>query len=295
MPNAPADIIPRIAQALKQGPANINKISKRAEINRFTVSSYLQAMEKAGFVKHKSEGRETIYMLRENPDSHFDLPIKETDKETFDTYYAYITEFCKEKFHKEPTPTQAHKVLWELNKALELNLPIGWYLHGPCAVQIYRGTETKAFELNPGQQRVVKETTEEYCALDPLTLQKKIYSQEKNKLYEAKEAILGHQTKEQLVAALLEFLRVVPESTKELATDFANTALLVEWKYTLPTFKKVWKCIGLIEFEESPGIKAYYQDIDSRLQPASFQSLSSMFLKTCSNMVFPSTDAKAQL
>jgi len=266
MPNAPGDIIPKIAAALEQGPANISKLSKRATINRLTVSSYLRAMEKAGFVRHKKEGRETIYMLRENPNSNFDLPIEEEDKKTFNTYYAYITQFCKECFNKEPSRTQVYKIMWDLNKDLKLNLPIGWYMYGPCAVQIYRGNEQKAFELQPPKLAKVKAKTEEYCALEPIDLQRRIYEQEDNLLYKAKEKLLNHKDRNEMNEALMEIIKHVAPETVDVMTDFARAALLVGWERARLTWTKVWKYITRIEFKETSYIKNYYQTIDEDLQ-----------------------------
>lgn len=251
MPNAPVDIIPRIAKALEKGPANISKLSKRADINRLTVSSYLQAMEKAGFVKHKKEGRETIYMLRENPNSHFDLPLTEEEQATFNTYYAHITQFCKECFDTEPTRTQAYKIIYDLNKDLDLHLPIGWYLHGPCAVQVYRGRENPAFDLPQKTLNIVKEKTETYCAMDPLTLQQHIYKKEQNELYLAKEHLLNHTDRDDMNTALMDLIKNVPQECVPVMTDFASTALLVGWEKTKLTWKKVWSYIGLVVFNES--------------------------------------------
>ena len=258
MPNAPDDIITKIAEALKKSPGNITQISKRAGINRITVSQYLHAFEKAGFVTKRKSGRDTIYALKRNPSSYFNLPIAEEHQNLFDTYYYHIRQFCQEKYNKEPTKTQAYKILWELNRTLELDLPFGWYMHGPCAVQVYEGDEQAVLELDAKQLKQVKETTEKYGSLDPYQLSRKIYEQENNALYLAKDDMMKEKTNVNHV--LMELVKAVPASALDVTTDFARAAMLVGWERSKVTWDKVWKYIALTVFADSERIKKHYVD-----------------------------------
>ena len=255
--NSPQEIIPSVINSLRKGEQTLSQLSKSSDINRVTLSQYLSAFESAGIIKTQKAGREKIIQLRNNPDSHFDLPIKEEDNKKLSTIYAYIRETCLTLYNKEPTKTQVYKILWEISK--KHPLPIGWYQHGPCAVRIYRGNEQKFTQLEDDEKKIIEERVDEYCKLTNEELQQKVYSKENNELYLLKENLATKEEieKENLNESLMHLIKLVPKETIEIVTDFVSAALLLGWKKTRHLFTDyVWKYISIVVFKES--LRHYY-------------------------------------
>ena len=262
--SSPTDIIPVIINTLRDGKQTVSRLSKKTKINRVTLAQYIKAFENAGIITSIKHGRERYIQLRSNPDSHFDLPIKEEDNKTLSTIYAYIKETCIKLYNKEPTKTQVYKILFELKKPL----PIGWYQHGPCAVRIYRGNEKKQITLSKEDRALIEEKVREYCRLTSYELQKKIYSKENNRLYLIKERLLRLERikRDELNILLTELLQAIPKEANELAADFVRAALLLGWEKTHIIFRdNFWKYVAMITFRES--LREYYGDsIDEYLK-----------------------------
>jgi len=241
-------------------------LSKSSKINRVTLSQYISAFEKSGVLITKKSGREKHIQLRNNPDSYFDLPIKEEDNQKVSTIYACIKETCNKLYNKEPTKTQVYKILWELNK--KRDLPIGWYQHGPCAVRIYRGNEIKFQKLDNDENKLIKQKVEEYCILSSEQLQKKVYSKENNTLYLLKEELITKEEikKEELNIILMDLIKLTPKETIDTVSDFVRASLLLGWEKSRFLFTEyVWKYISIVVFKES--LRDYYgNSIDIHLQ-----------------------------
>jgi len=254
---SPVDIIPAIINALRKGEQTLSKLSRSSNINRVTLSQYVQALEKADIIISNKKGRERIIKLRSNPGSYFDLPIKEEDNKYIETVYAFIKETCLKLYQKQPTKTQVYKILWEIRK--EKNIPIGWYQYGPCPVKIYKGNEKQFVNLSKDLKLKISKTVKDYCSLSNAQLQKKIYNKEHNQLYLLKEELITSTEikKDDLNKLMFELIKNVPKEAVDITTDFARTALLLGWENTKIFFRdSVWKYIALVMFKES--LKDYY-------------------------------------
>lgn len=256
--SAPEEIIARLLFTLQQGGQSLTEISREAKINRITTAKYLRALEKGNVLLSKQEGREQIFMLKNDPHTHFGLPISKEQRRTFNTYYHHITKFCEEKFHTKPTKTQAYKILWSLNQQLDLKLPIGWYKYGPCADQVFNKNECAEYDLNPAELKIVKETTEAFCDLTNQELQTKIYRESGNKFYIAKDELYNasedefDKNRDWLRFQLKELIRHSPQEINDIIHDFANVALLVNWNVMAPIFSEVWELAALAENKKTP-------------------------------------------
>jgi predicted transcriptional regulator len=258
--NAPEEIIPALLTVLHAGAQSLTEISKTSKINRITAAKYLKALEKGKAVVSKKEGRETIYGLANNTNNHFRLPVTKEQRKKFNTYYYHIKNFCEEKFDTKPTRTQAYKVLWTLNKQLDLKLPIGWYKYGQCADQSFQGNENAEYDLNPAELHQVKEVTEAYCGLSNQELQTKIYKESKDQLYITKNTLLleinekniNGEDREWFRQTLRNLIKYSPREAFDIVNDFANTSLLVDWKIMGSIFKEVWDYVALIRNKETP-------------------------------------------
>jgi len=250
--NSPTDIITSIMKNLKKGRTTLTKLSKDIKINRITVSQYLTAFEESGLIRKIPQGREIILELKENPDSYFNLPIYQDDKKTMQTLYAIIRKTCQKIYNKEPGRTHVYKILYELNQEYELKLPVGWYQHGPCAVLIYNGNEVEQIKIE--WESKIKEKVMEYCKMESIELQKMIYQKYDNKLYRFKEKLKSKDKPD-----VMELIKLVPQETIEITTDFARATLLLKWDSMLEIFfNYIWKYIAAVKFKET--LRFYYGD-----------------------------------
>ncbi len=254
-------IITSIKDVLSDKPLSISEISEKADINWRTAKHYLKILEKLGLVEEKSI-KNTRTFFYKNKDNYFNLPIKEKHSKLISSIYANIKKTCLKLFDKEPTKTQAYKIIWRVDKELNLGLPIGWYRYGPCCVQIYKGNEEDT-KLDKNIISIIEKTTKEYCFLDNMSLQKKIYTQEENKLYLTKQGLIelenNFENKEELNMLLMDLIKYAPDETTETVTDFARATLLLGWEKTRICFiDYVWKYITMVVFKKS--LKFYYGD-----------------------------------
>lgn len=254
--NSPNDIIPAILNHLRNGSTTLSELSKDTKINRVTLSLYLDAFKKANLIKKRKNGREQIIFLNHYDDSYFDLPIRQSDKKEMKTIYAIIRRYCQLEYKKEPTKTHVYKILYELAQEENLKVPVGWYQHGHCSVLIYSGNESELMKL-PYENKI-KEKVQEFCKLEPVELQKQIYKKYKNKLYQFKEDIRSVE-QEQINDFLMQLLKLTPQETIDVTTDFIRATMLLGWDQTKDIFfKHLWKYIATIEYKES--LKNYYGD-----------------------------------
>ena len=250
------DLVNSIKKLLRNGPKSISEISTTLKINWRTAENYLGMLKSLEVVDEINDKNSRLFFFKENK-NYFRLPVKIKHKKLISTIYAYTKEFCQEIYKREPTKTHIYKILWEINKKLNLKLPIGWYLYGPCCVQVYQGDEIRG-DINPNTLSLLRETTKEYCCLDNIDLQRKIYKDEKNKLYLTKETLLKDHfsDKKEINSILMDLIKYCPREAIEEVTDFARATLLTEWNKTKDCFNILWKYITLIEFKNS--LEFYY-------------------------------------
>ena len=252
------EIINSIQGILREGPKSISEISEKTGITWRTAKQYLQMLKDLNLVGEEDIKNTKTFFYKDNG-NYFELPIKKEDNKEISSIYAYIKESCLKFFNKEPTKTQIYKIIWNVNKKLDLKLPIGWYRYGPCCVQIYRGNEEKG-ELDKPIVNEIEEVTKEYCCLEKFELQKKIYEKEKMYLYLTKEGLLekNHEdNREELNNLLMDLIKYAPKETIETVTDFARVTLVLGWKKTKDLFiEGLWKYLTMIIFRDT--LRFYY-------------------------------------
>ncbi|MGV8171658.1 MAG: hypothetical protein ACP5OA_03110 [Candidatus Woesearchaeota archaeon] len=239
---------------LKEKPRSINEIAKGLEINWRTAESYITLLKSLDLIFETNN--KYFYKDKNN---YFWLPVKSEHEKHIKTIYAHIKKFA----NKEPTKTQVYKIIWKINKLLDLKLPIGWYKYGPCCEIVYQGNEEILINLQKQELNLIKETTEKYVALDNFDLQRKIYSEEDNKLYLLKEQLLNCDTaKEKLDELLMQLIKLVPKEAIDVTTDFTRLVLLKGWdKDIKECWLFLWKYITIINHKES--LSFYYDDISA--------------------------------
>lgn len=253
------EIVNSIKECLSDGPKSISEISKVLEINWRTAEQYLVLLKNLGLVM-EAEVKNTRTFFYKDKDNYFELPVKNKDSKLISSIYCNIKKFCLKFYNKEPTKTQVYNILWKFDQKLNKNLPIGWYMFGPMCVQGYKNNEKEEIKLDDSAIDVTKEITKEYCACDNIVLQKKIYSEVGNRLYQTKEEIISIKDthKEEINPILMDIIKFSPPETVEVISDFARATLLLGWNKTKGLFDDLWKYITTINFRES--LRRYYGD-----------------------------------
>lgn len=252
------EIINSIKHQLMDQPLSISEISEKLKINWRTAENYLEILKKLELVEERNIKNTRTFFYKDK-DNYFDLPVKNKDSKLISSIYSKIKETCLDIYKKEPTKTQVYKIIWKLNHELNLGLPIGWYKYGPCCVQVYKGDEEE-IKLGNNQVNLIKEITKEYCILDNINLQKKVYLDSKKNLYIIKEKLLelDSDDKEKLNIILMDLIKYAPQETIETTTDFSRATLLLGWSKTRTIFDIFWKYITMVVFKQT--LEFYYKD-----------------------------------
>src|SRR3989344_2728797 len=201
-----ANVIASITNVLKDGPKSIREISKLATINWRTAESYLEVLKKIDIVGEMTQKTPRLFYYKDQ-NNYFKLPIRKSESDFITTIYSKIIKICIKSYNKEPTKTQVYKILWNIDQKLKLGLPIGWYMYGPCCVQVYSGEEeAEKIQITKKIEIELTKTILEYCALDNIELQKKVYQDCSNNLYCTKEKlmVISPDNKEELNLILMD-------------------------------------------------------------------------------------------
>lgn len=251
------EIVDSVKKSLREGPKSISDISKEAKINWRTAEEYLKLLKNLDLVT-EAEIKNTRTFFYKDKDNYFDLPVKSKDSKLISIVYYYIKKFCLKLYNKEPTKTQVYKILWKVYQ--KQTLPIGWYRYGPICVQKYMNDEKEEMKLDKKRIAMIKETTLDYCLCDNIQLQKRIYKEVGDKLYQAKEKLAtGKPFKnEEINPILMDIIKFSPPEAVEVVTDYARATLLLGWKKTIDLFEDLWKYLTVIKLRES--LRSYYKD-----------------------------------
>ena len=266
------EIIDSVKCQLMDKPLSVSEISEKLKINWRTAENYLEILKKLDLVKEINIKNTRTFFYKDK-DNYFDLPVKNKDSKLISSIYFKIKKTCLDLYEKEPTKTQVYKIIWKINEELNLGLPVGWYKYGPCCVQVYKGDEKEEVKLDNSQINLIKSITKEYCILDNIQLQKKIYKDAKKDLYKTKEDLLEFNSddKTDLNMILMDLVKHVPQDTIETTTDFSRATLLLGWNKTKTIFDTFWKYITMVVFKKT--LEFYYEDnleiyLDEKIEEA---------------------------
>ncbi|MFT4311044.1 MAG: helix-turn-helix domain-containing protein [Candidatus Woesearchaeota archaeon] len=251
----------KIVDELRSGPKTTRQISDNLKINWATADKYLKYLEGFGRVKSKETTRKYFYLKQK--ENFFDLPLTKEQESKIKKIFEIINNT------KKVTKTQAQKILFQVNKKLDLNIPVGWYKFGPISVMPYEENNMgSSYNFSNKQISFIKETTQNYAKLDNFDLEDKIYGQENNDLYKKRKQIISmrfqdendedfHEHKNKISMHLMDFLKLVPSEAKDLTEDFVRSTLLIGWNVkTRGLFDQLWGFIAKINFKNS--ISKYY-------------------------------------
>jgi hypothetical protein len=221
-----------------------------------------------GLVKEKQEHNSRIFYYLD-PDNYFGIP---TGKENLiKSIYARIKSECNRQFNKDPTKTHVNKILYDVNKKLNLGLPIGWYRYGPFCVVKYKNDEQG--KLNDNLSSAIAASVRKYCPMDNFELQRRVYEEENNPLYMAKENLLKATDKAEIHAYLLDIIRHAPLATQDVANDYTRATMLLGWDKTKPFFDLFWKYVTMVNFQRSLDADSLYFEKSVELARSEIQSI----------------------
>ncbi len=245
-----------IRSELLEGPKSISDVADKADINWRTAKKYLEILQEYGTVEERRENNTRTFYIKDT-DNYFNLPINEQDDRFLTALYAYVRDYCRDN-GIEPSETQVQKTVWKASSSFDRSLPIGWYKYGPMCVKRYTGDETTDV-LPDHVTETVERIADEYCSTDPITLERRIYEEENDELYQVKHQLFSLQGLEraELNELLMDFIQAVPQQCTEVATDFSRLALRNSWTDEVrECFENVWDYVAVVVYRET--LKEYY-------------------------------------
>ena len=257
-----SEIEGRIKKVLKNGPKTTRQVSDQLKINWVTADKYLNYLESFDVVKSEKQKRKVYYLKEKN--NFFQIPLREEQERIIKKIYQVITETEK------VTKTQAQKILFEVNKKLKLNLPVGWYKYGPITIMPYSEEHASEHEFSSKEIKFIKETTKEYAKKDNFDLEEYIYRKEENDLYLIKKQI--QKEKENVNILLMDLINQVPETVREITTLYARSVMTIGWNHkTRELFNDLWKLIAKHRFQQD--LTPFFEyDISTYFDDEAFES-----------------------
>lgn len=259
-----------IIDQLRTQPLAINELAEKLKLNWRTAKNRLEHLRSLDLVFENEEGNKRVFYLKDK-DNYFDLPLTKQQEDIVLAIFSQIRQTA------QVTKTQALKILYETNKQFSLNIPVGWYLYGPICLKPLTEQSTN-HNLPNNVIQFIRETTTEYAKKTNSEVEDIIYQE--NSLYRIKKSILQTPLGENINVQLMDFIKEVPEETKEIATDCARAIMLVGWNQeTKNAFELTWNYIGMINFKHTIqehydyNITHYFKYLKQKKQDAQLEIL----------------------
>ena len=239
----------KITNILRNGPRTVRQVSDELKINWITANKYLSYLENFGVVVSTKNKKKLFYL--KDPSNYFNLPLTKDQENKIFKIYQTISETAK------VTKTQAQKILFQSNKKLKYDLPIGWYQFGPITIKPYQENINYNQEVSSSHKKIIREITREYSSIDNFDLESEIYKQENNKLYLLRKSLLEQSKVENINIYMMDLIMLAPEQTKDLVTDYARAVMLIGWNHkTKELFNLIWKYIAIVNLKND--IQQFY-------------------------------------
>ncbi|MFW5705231.1 MAG: hypothetical protein ACOCXG_05310 [Nanoarchaeota archaeon] len=277
------EILSNIVKVLSGQEKNILEIAKETNIGWETAKLNLEKLEDLGLVIKTEKGK-YFAISKKNHKTYFKLPIKEDIIKKVESYYGQIVKLWEKLYNQKPSKLQITKVLAELNKNKNLELPFGWYLYGQCCAVIYN--EKLDYVPNSDYEKELLQIIPKYLnnpikkhyetfPKDSYNLKQEIFAQLWN-LQDLRNTKLFEKVKEFMKAILLDKEKISDDAldyTTELLSILYelkanNIEITEEIKDQIDTsFKEIWKLIGYDYFKES-----FAETIDKNILDACFNN-----------------------
>jgi len=180
----------------KHPNSNIQIISNNLKISRDTVKSVLDSLHKNKIVILNENNNLKTYNLS-NIFSHnsiyFNLPISKRNKNIINYLFMTIKKYWLKHNSGYPPKTHMQKIIFDINKTHNLNLPIGWYKYGAISVVPYNKHTTYTYDINlvkkefnkyiDSVDKEIENIVKDVSILSLHDIKKRQYELENNELY----------------------------------------------------------------------------------------------------------------
>ena len=260
----------QIITTLQQQPQSITELAHNCNVTWRTAKKHLEELKALHLVFKKTKGVKQVFFLLDQT-NYFDLPLSKPQEDVILAVFSQIRQTTT------VTKTQALKILYETNKQFNLNIPFGWYLYGPICVKPFTHQPT-SYTLSKEIRSFINETTSSYASKTNSEVEDLVYQE--NPLYQLKKSIVQTPLQENLNLLLMDFIKEVPQETKELVTDCARAIMLIGWtQETRNAFELTWKYVATIYFKNtlqehySYDIRSYFSNLEQKKQDAQLEIL----------------------
>ncbi|MFH1510380.1 MAG: winged helix-turn-helix domain-containing protein [Candidatus Woesearchaeota archaeon] len=276
-------LIRKIMESLAKGPKSTSEISQETGLDRTAIIRYLDVLKESKFLSEEQKGTKKIFHISSTYrlDTYFGLPLTKEINEKIDSIYNKIRSKWKEKTGRKLLKTIAQKIICDVIKKCELNIPVGWYIYGGVCVKPYDYNNPYEFKgLNNEIMKCVNETVIEYSENSfAYESKQQQYRKANNKLYDLKEDILrllysknfSKNSMYVLQKKYLQFARLIPKGDEiysELINDYDTLIIdiiknwddfvdekdsrnFAEFKHELTcSFEALWKLVAMFNFKQ---------------------------------------------
>lgn len=283
-------IFDSIVKSLSTGPKSIHEIAQESGTNWETVRNHLEILKGIGYISERSEGKSRIFSLRPlgtHPDTLFGLPLDKGDENLINLMFMRIRDEWVRITNKQPSKTQVQKVLVEVNKRLNLNIPTAWYLFGKMCLKMYDPERDYDYEEveDPRLEKEIAASVNDLSQKTVSQLRKYQYAEEENSMYMIKENIiqmlkyyeLNRENTGRIYNLMIDFIsnlqasdergRFVSDVAREvigsIITVMSTNTDLEKFRTDLTyAFEDLWRIVALYCLEKSLKENAKYNGVD---------------------------------
>ncbi len=279
----------KVLSCVSVEPKTVGEIAEEAQTSWESTRKALELLEVIGVVSSVKEGEKKKYfkvISEGNENTFFRIPLSKRDNNLINFIFEKIKEIWKEKTGELPGKTVAQKILVEVNRRCNLNLPVGRYLYGmicPKPFDPYTTYEFHEPENAKGITECIRETVEKFSHLPIQQIKQQHYREMENKLYELKDDLIksfpSSFTKdvlENITRKLLEMIIHLPND-REVVEAFVKYIEILNGLRNLEnskienirsdiieTFDKLW---------EFTAMKLFYIDLQKKYYPEQLENL----------------------
>jgi len=280
--------ISNVITFIKENPnCKLSDLSSNIPVDITNLKSILKDLEKAKVVIVIEDNGEKKYsfvdiITKKRDDTYFGLSLSERDDNLINYLYTKIRMYWVQKTGKEPGRIEVNKTIARIDKEYNLNLPIGWYLHGQMCIKTYNEQLTYTYDLKFIEKEIIaslslidnftKKVIDTYSKMTISQIKKESYLVENKELYLKKIEFmsllsnLGHSDVEGYTEKIDSILReLLVKATNliddkildryyEYVMDYLHldieTKIQEQIKF-IDTFNTLWQIIALSGFKKS--------------------------------------------
>ncbi len=326
--------ISNVITFIKENPnCKLSDLSSNISVDTTILKSILKDLEKSKVIMIVEDNGEKRYsfvdiITKKRDDTYFGLSLSERDDNLINYLYTKIRMYWIQKTGREPGRIEVNKTIARINKEYNLNLPIGWYLHGQMCIKVYNEQAEYNYDLKYVEKAVVaslslidnftKKIIDTYSKMTVSQIKKESYLVENKELYLKKMELsalfsnLAHSDvegyRENVDKVLRELLvratNLIDNKILDKYYDYVMDYLYLDMeakiqdqlKY-IDAFNTLWQIIALSGFKKSISNKYSQEELNTfdyyiLLNIEKLEDVFSDFYNEhkSSNLVTPNTD-----